>query len=218
MVKVKICGITNFEDALFAAESGADALGFIFAASPRRIAPADARDIIVRLPPLMKTVGVFVDEPPDKIEEIVSWCGIDIIQLHGKAPPDLCRHFMPRIIKAIQVKDDSVLEDIHPYRDRVRGLLLDTYSEKMAGGTGKVFNWDLAIEIKKTGIPVILAGGLTPLNITDAISRVKPYAVDVNSGVEERPGKKSHALIKELFEEIGRKPEQGPAYLGLGDK
>jgi len=202
MVKVKICGITNYQDALFAVESGADALGFIFADSPRRIEPEDARDIIRRLPPFVKSVGVFVDEAPEMIKEIVSLGGIDLIQLHGKETPDICKGFMPRVIKAIRVKDDSILNDIPSYNGNVRGLLLDTYSETLAGGTGRTFNWDLAIKIRETGMPIILAGGLGPSNIAEAISTVRPCAVDVNSGVEERPGKKSHVLIKELFEKI----------------
>ncbi len=202
MVKVKICGITNYEDALFAVESGADALGFIFADSPRRILPEAALDIIRRLPPFIKSVGVFVDEAPERITEIVSLCGIDLIQLHGKEPPGICGQFMQRVIKAIAVRDNSVIEDLRPYQGRVRGLLLDTYSENLAGGTGRTFNWDLAIKAKELGIPVILAGGLGPSNIVEAVSKVKPYAVDVNSGVEERPGKKSHVLITELFEKV----------------
>ena len=202
MVKVKICGITNYEDALFAVESGADALGFIFAKSPRQILPENALDIIRRLPPFVKKVGVFVDEAPEKIKELVSFCSIDLIQLHGKETPEFCEQFMPGVIKAIGVKDDSVLGDIPAFTGKASGLLLDTYSERMAGGTGRTFNWDLAIKAKGLGIPVILAGGLGPSNIVEAVSKVKPYAVDINSGVEERPGKKSHALIAELFEKI----------------
>jgi phosphoribosylanthranilate isomerase len=202
MIKVKICGITNYEDAMFAAESGAHALGFIFAESPRRIKPEDARSIIRRLPPFIKNVGVFVDETPEKIKEIISRSGIDLIQLHGKEMPETCEQFMPNVIKAIRVKDDSVLKDIPLYKGKVIGLLLDTYSEKIAGGTGKLFNWDLAIKIKNMGMPIILAGGLKPANIMAAISIVRPYAIDVSSGVEEKPGKKSHTLIKELFEKI----------------
>jgi phosphoribosylanthranilate isomerase len=202
MVKVKICGITNYKDAIFAAEAGADALGFIFAESKRRIEPRDAMDIIRRLPPFVKTVGVFVDEAPEKIKEVVSLCGIDLIQLHGKEMPEMCGQFMPGVIKALGVKDESIIGVVPSYRGNVTGILLDTFSGRMAGGTGKVFNWDLAIKIKETGIPVVLAGGLGPSNIVEAITRVRPYAVDVNSGVEERPGKKNHFLIKELFVKI----------------
>jgi phosphoribosylanthranilate isomerase len=202
MVKVKICGITNYEDALIAVESGAHALGFIFAESPRRIPPESARSIIRRLPPFIKSIGVFVDETPEKINEIVSRCGIDLIQLHGKESPEICEQLMPHVIKTISVKDDSAVKDIPAYRGKVRGLLLDTYSEKMAGGTGKTFNWNLAIKIREMGIPIILAGGLKPSNVVAAISIVRPYAIDVNSGVEEKPGKKDHALIRALFDKI----------------
>jgi phosphoribosylanthranilate isomerase len=202
MVKVKICGITNYEDARFAAESGADALGFIFADSPRKIGQATARNIIRKLPPFVKSIGVFVDEAPERINEIVAYCGINLIQLHGKESPETCEQLMPGVIKAIAVKDDSVLKDIPCYRGKVRGLLLDTYLEKMAGGTGKIFNWDLAIKIREMGMPIILAGGLRPSNVVAAISIVRPYAIDVNSGVEEKPGKKDHSLIKELFDKI----------------
>lgn len=204
MVKVKICGITNYEDAMFAAESGADALGFIFASSPRHIEPAEAREIIRRLPPLVKTVGVFVDEDPERIKEIVGYCGLDIVQLHGNESPDICERLMPGVVKTIRVKDDASVKGLEDYKGKTRGLLLDTYSEKAAGGTGRTFNWDLAIGVKELGMPVILAGGLGPLNIVEAVLKVEPYAVDVGSGVEERPGKKSHALISEFFEKLRR--------------
>lgn len=204
MVKVKICGITNYEDAMFAAESGVDALGFIFASSPRRIEPAEAREIIRGLPPLVKTVGVFVDEDPERIKEIVGYCCLDIVQLHGNESPDVCERFMPGVIKSIRVKDDASIKGLEDYKGKTKGLLLDTYSEKAAGGTGRTFNWDLAIGAKEMGMPVILAGGLGPSNIVEAVLKVEPYAVDVSSGVEERPGKKSHTLIREFFEKLRR--------------
>jgi len=202
MVKVKICGITNYEDALFAVESGAHALGFIFASGPRRIEPAAAREIIRKLSPFIKTVGVFVDEAPDKIKEVAGYCGLDLVQLHGNESPDICERFMPWVIKAVRVKDPSSVKGLEGYKGKARGILLDTYSEKVSGGTGMTFNWELAVEAKGAGMPVILAGGLGPSNIAEAVSRVKPYAVDVSSGVEERPGKKNHALIRELFDKI----------------
>ncbi|MBN1626338.1 MAG: phosphoribosylanthranilate isomerase [Deltaproteobacteria bacterium] len=204
MVKVKICGITNYSDALVAVESGADALGFIFASGPRHIEPPEAREIICGLPPFIKTVGVFVDEDPERIQEIISCCSLDLVQLHGNESPDICERFMPGVIKAVRVKDRSSLRGLEDYKGKVRGILLDAYSEKAAGGTGMTFNWDLAVDAKGAGIPLILAGGLGPSNITEAVSRVEPYAVDVSSGVEERPGKKNHALIRELFEKLGR--------------
>ena len=200
MVKVKICGITTYDDAAMAASLGADALGFIFApASPRKIEPVTAADIIKRLPPFIKSVGVFVNEDIEKIRNIIACCGLDAVQLHGDETPETCETLMPRTIKAIRVKDDTDISQLEAYRGKVRALLLDTYSEKAAGGTGKIFNWDRAVEIIALGIPVILAGGLTPLNIEEAIKKVRPYGVDLNSGIEKSPGKKDHALMKELF-------------------
>ena len=203
-VAVKICGITDYEDASIAVELGAGALGFIFADSPRQITPQKARDIIRAIPPFVKTVGVFVDEGPAAIKEIIHDCGLDLVQLHGDESPDLCCELMPYTIKALRIKDESSLRTSRIYHGKVRALLLDTYSKDKAGGTGKTFDWQLAIKIKKLGIPIILAGGLGPSNIDDAVSTVRPYAVDVNSGVEERPGKKSHTLMKDLMEKVRR--------------
>ena len=205
MLKVKICGITNIDDALLAAELGADAIGFIFAPSPRRISPDTARDIIENIPAFVKSVGVFVNEDPEVISNIVKTCGIDMVQLHGDESPELCYQFMPRTIKALRIKDYPYMNVINAYKGKVRALLLDAYSEKSAGGTGKSFNWAIALKIKESGIPVILAGGLGPENIQSAITTVKPYGVDVNSGIEERPGKKSHDLMRELFRKINKR-------------
>jgi len=204
MVKIKICGITNLEDASMAVRLGAQAIGFIFAPSPRQVKPEKARDIIKEIPPFVKSVGVFVDEDPAVIREIIQFCGIDLIQFHGGESPDICGEFMPRSIKAIRIKDDLTPGSIESYRGKIRALLLDTFSEDRAGGTGRSFDWNLAIRIREMGIPIILAGGLGPHNIEDAISRVRPYAVDVNSGIEERPGKKNHKLMKEMFERIAK--------------
>ena len=201
-IRVKVCGITEREDALGAVNLGADALGFIFAPSPRRILPEKARRIINALPPLVKTVGVFVNEKVAVIREHINYCGLDLVQLHGDESPEICRELLPYTIKAFRIKDDSSLQTIGDYHDSVRALLLDTYCEDKAGGTGKIFDWQLAVKIKETGIPVILSGGLGPSNIEAAIRVVRPYAVDVNSGVEERPGKKSYRMMKELMENI----------------
>jgi len=203
-IKVKICGITNLEDASLAVNLGADALGFIFAPSPRQISPEAVRPIIRSLPPFVKSVGVFVNQDPEIIRDTMQFCGLDMVQMHGDEPPELCSRFMPDVIKALRIKDKSDLESVLPYKAAVRALLLDTYSENSAGGTGRTFDWDLAIGIKGTGIPIILAGGLGPSNIQEAFFRVRPYAVDVNSGIEERPGKKSRTLMEELFERIKR--------------
>lgn len=204
MVKVKICGITNLDDASVAIRYGASALGFIFTKSPRQVSPEKASKIIRALPPFVKTLGVFIDEDPANIRQIMELCGLDLVQLHGDESPEFCRAFMPRAVKALRIKDDVSIQSIRPYQENVRALLLDTYSDNLPGGTGKIFDWDMAIKIKKLGVPIILSGGLGPSNIDSAISRVRPYAVDVNSGVEERPGKKSHTLMKELFEKTLR--------------
>jgi phosphoribosylanthranilate isomerase len=203
-VAVKICGITDYEDASIAVGLGADVLGFIFAPSPRQITPQKARDIIRAMPPFVKTVGVFVNEGPAAIKEMIDYCGLDLVQLHGDESPDLCCELMPYTIKALRIKDESSLRTSRIYLGKVRALLLDTYSKDKAGGTGRIFDWQLAIKIKKLGIPIILAGGLGPSNIDGAVSTVRPYAVDVNSGVEERPGKKSRTLMKDLMEKVRR--------------
>ncbi len=200
-VKVKVCGITSLSDAVAAAILGADALGFIFyKKSPRFIEPERARKIISRLPPMVKTVGVFVDEEPENIKEIGEICGLDLFQLHGEESPELCKGLMPRSLKAIRIRDKARDEEIHAYKDSVRGILLDTWSKHAKGGTGKTFNWKIARDIVKGfEVPVILAGGLNPENIRDAVKKVRPYGVDVSSGVEKAPGVKDHGLLEEFF-------------------
>ncbi len=202
MVRVKICGITNPQDASMAVEMGVDALGFIFAPSPRQITPEKARDIIRSIPPLVKTVGVFVDENPSTMRQIIRFCGLDLVQLHGDESPEVCDEFMPYTIKAFRLKDESSLRSIKLYQGKVRALLFDTYSEVKRGGTGKIFDWGLAIKAKELEIPTILSGGLNTDNISEAISMVKPYAVDVNSRIEDSPGKKNPYLMKELMDII----------------
>jgi phosphoribosylanthranilate isomerase len=201
-VKVKICGITNYEDAVLAVDLGATALGFIFANSPRQITPQKARDIIHTIPPLVKTVGVFVNQGPAEIRKVIHCCGLDLVQLHGDEPPDLCHALMPYTIKALRIRDASSIQSSLTYQGKVRALLLDTYAKDKAGGTGSTFDWRLAKKIKERGIPIILAGGLGPSNVNSAIRTVEPYAVDVNSGVEEYPGKKSPMLLKDLMKKI----------------
>ena len=203
-MKVKICGLTETEDALNAVELGADALGFIFASSPRQISPEKACRIIEALPPFVKTVGVFVNEDAAVIREHISYCGLDLVQLHGDESPDFCRDLMPFTIKAFRIKGESSLSLAADYKENVRALLLDTYAPDKAGGTGKTFDWQLAVKVKEAGIPVILSGGLNPSNIGAAINTVKPYAIDVNSGVEECPGKKSCRKMKELMDQVGK--------------
>jgi len=202
VIQVKICGITNIDDAIMAAELGAHALGFIFAQSPRNINPEKAREIICQLPPFVQTVGVFINEDAGKIREIVEYCALDLVQLHGDESVEVCSRLMPRVIKVIRIKDRTSLLPIQHYNGNVRAILLDTWSAEARGGTGRGFDWDLAVEAKQFGIPIVLSGGLKPANIKEAIARVKPVAVDVNSGVEARAGKKSLALLEQFFNEI----------------
>lgn len=202
MVRVKVCGITNIRDATLAVELGVDALGFIFATSPRQVKPDKVRDIVRAIPPFVNSVGVFVNEDPGKMKELIRFCGLDLVQLHGDESPDTCQNLMPFTIKAFRIKDESGFQSITPYCGKVRAFLFDTYSKERRGGTGKTFDWDLAVTDKELGTPIILSGGLTPSNIETAISSVKPYAVDVNSGVEERPGRKSPVRMRELMQKI----------------
>lgn len=197
MVKVKICGITNLDDALGAVKFGADALGFVFyKKSPRYIKPDEAKKIIQQLPPFITTVGVFADERKDVIGKTMRLTSIDIAQLHGNEPPEACM-LNRMVIKAIRVKDLSDLELLRYYR--VSAFLLDTYTPESLGGTGQIFNWDIAVDAKQFG-RIILAGGLTPGNVQKAVKWVRPYAVDVSSGVEAEKGKKDYRKMRLFIE------------------
>lgn len=200
MVKVKVCGITSHEDAHMAVSLGVDALGFIFAPSPRRIMPEEAGEIISRLPPFVKAVGVFVNEDEATIREIRKFCGLDLVQLHGDEPPEFCEALMPFSIKSFQVRGLSSLEGIHRYKGKIRAVLLDAYSPATRGGTGKPFDWTLASKAKAFEMPLILSGGLNPDNVRQAVKIVGPYALDLNSGVESRPGRKSRELLERCME------------------
>lgn len=197
MVRVKICGITNIDDAVAAIDYGADALGFVFyEKSPRFIPPEKAGQIISSLPPFITTAGLFVDENRNKVEKITVQNNIDIVQFHGNESPEACL-LSRRVIKAIRVKDLKDLDSLGDYQ--VSAFLLDTYTEDLYGGTGQVFNWDIAIEAKRFG-RIILAGGLTPDNIEKAVKLVRPFAVDVSSGVEMDKGIKDHKKMKLFIE------------------
>ncbi len=201
-VRVKICGITNLDDALAAVDFGADALGFVFySESPRCISHSKAEEIIKKLPPFITTVGVFVDETIEHIEKIVDSTGIGVVQLHGDEPPEMC-NLSRHIVKAIRVKSLESLDPLVNYKDKVYAFLLDTYAPSAFGGTGQIFNWDIAVYAKTFG-RIILAGGLTTDNIIEAISRVKPYGVDVSSSIEKEKGKKDHKKMK-LFIEMAK--------------
>lgn len=195
VVRVKICGITCLEDALAAANFGADAVGFVFAASPRQVAPESVRAIVSQLPPFVTIVGVFVNESVSRIQELRSFCGLDLVQLHGNETEEMVAQLGPRVIKAVRVGWD-VPADVDAYGNAT--LLLDTYSAAAVGGTGKSFDWSLAVGVAKKR-PILLAGGLTPENVTQAIKMVRPYGVDVSSGVEIGPGSKDHAKIEQFI-------------------
>jgi phosphoribosylanthranilate isomerase len=197
MIKVKICGITNKEDALYAAECGADALGFIFyEKSPRYIEPDNAKTIIAALPPFVTTVGVFVNKDFNDIRDITLLTGVTVVQLHGDESPSYCNLVEGKLIKAIRVKNDSSIEGLKKYD--VDTFLLDSFDKNSFGGSGLTFDWKLAEKAKQYG-KIILAGGLTPDNVEEAVKKVAPYGVDVNSGVEKKPGIKNKNKVKEFI-------------------
>jgi phosphoribosylanthranilate isomerase len=198
--KIKICGITNLPDAQLAVELGADALGFIFyPKSPRYIKVQAAADICNAMPPFVTKVGVFVDELEYEIEKALSECLLNALQFHGDEPPGFCQKFAAKSIKAIRVRDEASLQAAAEYD--VDALLLDTYTDESRGGTGRTFDWALALKAKETlSPPIILSGGLTTGNVQEAIRKVRPYAVDVSSGVEREPGKKDPEKLRRFIE------------------
>jgi phosphoribosylanthranilate isomerase len=199
MVRIKICGVTNLEDARLAADLGAHALGFIFyPKSPRSVRPEVAREIIDNLPPLVITVGVFVDEEAAVVRGIAETVGLDWLQLHGQESPEYCCSLGRRVIKGFRIKDRGSLSLLSDYQGSVQAFLLDTYKAGTAGGTGETFDWALARQAGELG-PIILAGGLTPANVAQAIHAAQPAAVDVASGVEAAPGKKDPEKLKAFF-------------------
>jgi phosphoribosylanthranilate isomerase len=187
IVRIKICGVTRLEDALLASRLGADALGFNFwPGSKRHVSAAAARQIIARLPPFVTPVGVFVNQPEGEMRAIAAETGIQVFQLHGDEPPGLCSRLPLPVVKAVPVDQVSTLSKLLSYE--VQAFLLDTPSRGY-GGTGRPFDWSLAEGVSEAA-PVILAGGLTPENVADAVRAVRPWAVDVASGVESSPGVK----------------------------
>jgi phosphoribosylanthranilate isomerase len=204
MTWIKICGITNLEDAMDAASLGVDALGFLFAPSPRRIAPSEAREIIGALPKAVEKVGVFVDENPDEVARIARLLGLDTLQFHGQESPEYCRRFSQRVIKAMGVKSSESLKEMGKYS--FVSLLLDAFSKDRAGGIGKTFNWEWAYEFRQRR-DFILSGGLNPGNVYQAIHLLRPMGVDVSSGVEMAPGKKDLLKMMEFVKEVRRADE-----------
>ncbi len=194
-VIVKICGITNLADGEAAIEAGADALGFVFyEKSPRSVTPEAAAEIIRQLPPFVMKVGVFVNAAPETVLRVAGECGLTLLQFHGDEAPDFCRQFGLMSMKALRVRDEGSLQTLLEYS--TDAWLLDAYSPHQPGGTGETFNWNLATQAQSWGRPIFLAGGLTPENVGTAIAQVRPFGVDVSSGVEASPGRKDHAKVK----------------------
>jgi phosphoribosylanthranilate isomerase len=198
-VKVKICGITNAHDALAAVEAGADLLGLNFCeASPRNISLRMAAEIARSLPPFVVKVGVFVDADEGLVTRAIGDCGLNLLQFHGDETPEYCAQFGLMSMKAFRIRDVESLTALPGYP--TEAWLLDAFVKGKPGGTGEKFNWDLALEAKKFGKPIFLAGGLTPANVAAAIEKVQPYGVDVSSGVEASPGKKDPAKVKAFIQ------------------
>jgi phosphoribosylanthranilate isomerase len=204
MTWIKICGITNIEDGLKAASLGADSLGFIFAPSPRRVEPATVRAIVQTLSTSVFKVGVFLNHPLSEVKEIAAYCNLNGLQFHGEESPDYCQKFSQQVIKTIRIKDLESLKDMAKYPNV--SILLDTWSSTQGGGTGIPFPWEIASKAKGKR-DFILSGGLSPLNVGEAIKKVRPMGVDVCSGVEAVPGKKDPLKMAEFIKEVRQADE-----------
>jgi len=216
ITRVKICGITSMEDALMAAEMGADALGFVFyRKSPRHITPETAAAIVRQLPPFVTTVGLFVDESGARVDSIRRQVGLDCLQFHGQESQNYLSQFPCRVIKAVRVADRKSLRAVAQIQ--ANAVLLDSYRAGEAGGTGVTFDWTWLEELG-TAARVILAGGLTPDNVREAMNRCRPYGVDCSSGVEKSPGVKDRRLVgafvkavRDADRELGWRPRDREA-------
>ncbi|MBF0135378.1 MAG: phosphoribosylanthranilate isomerase [Magnetococcus sp. DMHC-1] len=200
MVKIKICGMTRVADALAAVRCGADAIGLVFyPKSPRYIDPDQAARLVAALPPFVAVAGLFVNQPPEWIHEITRQCRLTDIQLHGDEPPAACLGLPARVIKAIRVATPADLQNIDQYP--VAGILLDAKVSHAYGGTGQAFDWTM-LDGFQCRTPLILAGGLNPDNVQQAIRMVKPYGVDLSSGVEVAPGIKDHDKMCRFMDRV----------------
>jgi len=193
--QVKICGLTSVADAQAAAAAGADLIGLMFyAGSPRHVSLAQAAEIARALPPFVLRVGVFVNPDEALVTRAIAECGLNLLQFHGDEPSAFCTQFGLMSVKALRVRDAASLQTLAEYH--TDAFLLDAYSAAGRGGTGEQFNWDLAVAAQHWGKPIFLAGGLTPANVAAAVRQVRPFAVDVSSGVEAAPGKKDPAKMQ----------------------
>ncbi len=203
-LKIKICGITNIEDATAAVDAGADALGFVFyRRSPRYVEPTVAKGIVASLPPFVVPVGVFVNEEAKVVRDLMDVCGLAMAQLHGDETASYCETLGRPALKAIRLRDRASLPALAEYQGRagVRGFVVDAFSTEAYGGTGQVVDWGLAAEVARAS-RILLAGGLTPENVGEAVQKVRPYGVDVSSGVEAGPGKKDHEKIRSFIRAV----------------
>ncbi len=204
--RIKICGITNIEDAKTAASVGADALGFVFYSdSPRCVSVDTVQQIIQSLPAFVNKVGLFVDAEIEAVNAVINQAALDYIQFHGEEDESYCASFSRPYIKAIRVKPElDLIAQINRYKS-ASAILLDAWHPKIAGGTGESFDWDLLNRLpEETNQAIILAGGLNQDNVFAAVQKVKPYAVDVSSGVEEKPGKKSAEKMRNFIDQVKR--------------
>jgi phosphoribosylanthranilate isomerase len=194
-VKVKICGITSIEDALAAVDAGADAVGFMFySSSPRCVTRETVASIILQLPPFVAKVGVFVNPTVEEVRQAIAQCELDTLQFHGEEAPEFCRQFGLKSLKAFRVQGPETLKLLPNYS--AMAWLLDSFVAGTRGGTGNTFNWEIAAQAVGLGGRVVLAGGLTPENAAEAVRKVRPYALNVSSGVESKPGRKDTAKVR----------------------
>ena len=201
MTRVKICGVTRVEDGIACAQLGADAIGLVFyAPSPRHVSVAQARAIMAALPPFITTVGLFVDADPAEVSAVLTQLPLDLLQFHGDESPEYCQGFARPYLKAMRVKPGVDLVQYAAQYAQAKGLLLDAHVEGVAGGTGQSFDWNLIPA--HLPLPVVLSGGLHPANVTEAIKRVQPAAVDVSSGVEATKGIKDAAKIAAFMQGV----------------
>jgi phosphoribosylanthranilate isomerase len=204
MIKVKICGVTNYDDALLVTNLGAEYIGFnFFKDSPRKVSVKMVKDVSAKLPPFVSAVGVFVDEDPAELVKTAKKCGLKALQLHGSESPEYCKDIAAKtglpVIKAFRMQDENTIEQMKPYVEAVNYFLLDAYVPGVPGGTAETFNWDLAVKAKELGKPVFLAGGLTPDNVGDAVLKVQPFAVDACSGIERLPRRKDYDKMNQFI-------------------
>lgn len=205
MTWIKICGITNIVDARVAVSLRVDALGFVFAPSPRKVDSYVVRDITERIPESVLKVGVFVNQEISEVERIATLCRLSALQFHGDEPPEYCGRFALPVLKAIRIKSFESLKEMGRFPRAL--LLLDTFSPAKAGGTGISFPWEIARKAKDKR-DFILSGGLNPANVGEAIRYVKPFGVDVSSGVESKPGRKEVSKMEEFVKEVRRADEK----------